>query len=342
MGQGSLTRTDYKKLLDIIHLAYTMDNRQEMWRAVWQELDKLIGFSSAVWLPRDATTRQFVFKDLLPYQLPLKAGLLFTTYYAPLDPLVSSGAMAKYLAAVKITDVIGPSKLVDTEYGHDFQSMISIFYEIAGNLKSQGDLIGCLGIHREKRDGDFTERHRAILDLLLPHLSNALHNLYLREALCQAPDNGVIVLSGEGTVRLMNDVARRALNGHPVQSIPDPDGGAGPSLFQTGAGSYRVRATTVRWGGKDKILILEPLPSQRIIGEKLDGFGLTNREQEIAALVVRGWGNREIAERLFIAEQTVKDHLHDIFAKVKIRRRSELAAKLLKFEPMKASRQKET
>ena len=36
-------------------------------------------------------------------------------------------------------------------------------------------------------------------------------------------------------------------------------------------------------------------------------------------------------ERLFICEQTVKDHLHDVFEKVKIRRRSELAAKLLEF-----------
>ncbi len=49
----------------------------------------------------------------------------------------------------------------------------------------------------------------------------------------------------------------------------------------------------------------------------------------MALWVVRGLSNREIAERIFIAEQTVKDHLHDVFEKMKIHRRSELAAKLL-------------
>ena len=47
--------------------------------------------------------------------------------------------------------------------------------------------------------------------------------------------------------------------------------------------------------------------------------------------VIRGLSNRQIAERLFIAEQTVKDHLHDIFEKMKIHHRSELVAKLLGF-----------
>ncbi len=299
-----------------------------MWRAVWEKLERLIGFSSAVWLPRNSATRQFVFEDLLPYQTTLKAGLLFTMYYAPLDPLVSSGAMARDLEAVKMTDVISPVRLPDTEYGHDFQPLTPLFFEMAGNLQSQGDLIGCLGIHRKKRDGDFTERHRMILNLTLPHLSNALHNLYLREAICQAPDNGVIVLNGDGSVRLMNGIAKRALNGRHVKSIPDSNSGA-PTLFRTDIGLYRVRSMPVRWVGKEKIIILEPLPSKRIIGQQFDGYGLTRREQEITGLVIQGWANKEIAEHLFIAEQTVKDHLHEVFDKIKIRRRSELAAKLL-------------
>lgn len=161
--RGSVTTRDYKQILDIIHLAHSIDDRAAMWRSVWEKLERLIGFSSAVWLPRNSATRQFVFEDLLPYQTTLKAGLLFTMYYAPLDPLVSSGAMARDLEAVKITDVISPSRLPDTEYGHDFQPMTPLFYEMAGNLQSQGDLIGCLGIHRKKLDGDFTERHRTIL-----------------------------------------------------------------------------------------------------------------------------------------------------------------------------------
>jgi DNA-binding NarL/FixJ family response regulator len=43
--------------------------------------------------------------------------------------------------------------------------------------------------------------------------------------------------------------------------------------------------------------------------------------------------NREIADRLFITEQTVKDHLHDVFNHLKITRRSELTVKVLALCP---------
>jgi DNA-binding NarL/FixJ family response regulator len=52
---------------------------------------------------------------------------------------------------------------------------------------------------------------------------------------------------------------------------------------------------------------------------------LSEREFEIAQLVVQGMGNREIAEKLFISENTVKNHLSRIFQKVGIKDRVELA-----------------
>ncbi|MDA8173565.1 MAG: LuxR C-terminal-related transcriptional regulator [Nitrospiraceae bacterium] len=67
------------------------------------------------------------------------------------------------------------------------------------------------------------------------------------------------------------------------------------------------------------------------IRTKLSRFNLTRREHEITALAISGLSNREIAERLFITEMTVKDHLKKIFGKLKIKRRSELAAKILGF-----------
>jgi DNA-binding NarL/FixJ family response regulator len=51
---------------------------------------------------------------------------------------------------------------------------------------------------------------------------------------------------------------------------------------------------------------------------------LSKREQEVAALVIAGWKNREIGEKLFISEQTVKNHVHYIFEKLQIRDRLEL------------------
>ena len=55
---------------------------------------------------------------------------------------------------------------------------------------------------------------------------------------------------------------------------------------------------------------------------------LTGREREIAALAAEGLRNREIAEKLFLSEATVKNHLKSVFRKLEIDRRSKLGEHL--------------
>jgi DNA-binding NarL/FixJ family response regulator len=52
--------------------------------------------------------------------------------------------------------------------------------------------------------------------------------------------------------------------------------------------------------------------------------GVTNREKEITDLVVQGCSNKEIAEKLFISQHTVKAHLNRIFRKFNTTSRSKL------------------
>jgi len=52
---------------------------------------------------------------------------------------------------------------------------------------------------------------------------------------------------------------------------------------------------------------------------------LSDREKEIVQLVAQGYRNKEIGEKLFISEQTVKNHLHNIFDKLGVSARLELA-----------------
>ena len=53
--------------------------------------------------------------------------------------------------------------------------------------------------------------------------------------------------------------------------------------------------------------------------------GLTEREAEVLALIAAGLSNTEIAERLFVAETTVKTHINRIFAKTQSRDRAQAA-----------------
>ena len=52
---------------------------------------------------------------------------------------------------------------------------------------------------------------------------------------------------------------------------------------------------------------------------------LTRREYEVTRLVARGRSNRQVADRLQISEQTVKNHIQSIFRKLGVDNRVELA-----------------
>ena len=51
-------------------------------------------------------------------------------------------------------------------------------------------------------------------------------------------------------------------------------------------------------------------------GRERERSPLSQREREIVALVAQGFKNKEMAEKMFISEQTVKNHLHNIFDKL--------------------------
>ena len=56
---------------------------------------------------------------------------------------------------------------------------------------------------------------------------------------------------------------------------------------------------------------------------RLQQLGITARELEILELIAGGLSNREIAERLFVSENTVKTHSSRLFEKLSAKRRTQ-------------------
>ena len=57
---------------------------------------------------------------------------------------------------------------------------------------------------------------------------------------------------------------------------------------------------------------------------------LTAREQQVLQLVAQGRTNREIADKLVVSENTVKNHLRNILAKLHLENRVQAAAYALR------------
>lgn len=60
---------------------------------------------------------------------------------------------------------------------------------------------------------------------------------------------------------------------------------------------------------------------------KLKELGITQREHEILGLIAEGLSNREIGERLFVSENTVKTHSSRLFDKMSVNRRVQAVQK---------------
>ena len=78
---------------------------------------------------------------------------------------------------------------------------------------------------------------------------------------------------------------------------------------------------------KEVVVVKEvPVPAAQSFAlneQRLKDLGITRRELEILELIAQGLSNREIADKLFVSENTVKTHSSRLFDKLSARRRTQ-------------------
>ncbi|HEY2041716.1 MAG TPA: response regulator transcription factor [Jatrophihabitans sp.] len=105
--------------------------------------------------------------------------------------------------------------------------------------------------------------------------------------------------------------------------------GAAGYLLKEIRGSSLVDAIRQVAAGKS---LLDPAVTERLLSRLRDGepqderlAALTDREREVLALISDGLTNREIGERLFLAEKTIKNYVSGLLAKLGMQRRTQAA-----------------
>ena len=101
--------------------------------------------------------------------------------------------------------------------------------------------------------------------------------------------------------------------------------------------SYSARAFPVGLDGKGKkpsyiMIVVEKIGKKRSMDFKKAGtqYQFTKRELELVKFVCEGITNKEISQKLFISEHTVKDHIKNIMRKMNAASRNEIVAILIR------------
>ncbi len=273
----------------------------------------------------------------------------YAAYYSALDPtglpayVTRSRATAAGAPPYSVSDlmeVVDYSSFVSTEFYNDFLKSAGIHYDLVAFLSPNNGTRGAICLHRARQRDPFSEEEIAVLDLIAPFVGNHLERMVtagLQSVVSSTPGRGVIVCDPQGRVLFCNDIARRVCSsgerGLPgMEAAADPDFVgftlAGPEALADRLG-VRVdsQELLLDHGAPARLITLQP--REELAGSwggfLQERFTLTEREVEVLDRLIAGESNRQISNSLFIAECTVKKHIHSIGTKVGARSRTAIA-----------------
>jgi DNA-binding NarL/FixJ family response regulator len=166
-------------------------------------------------------------------------------------------------------------------------------FEIVGETQNGTEVIGLV----ERTSPDLV-----VLDVRMPELDG----LTLLDSLrTRFPDVKVVMLSASTSPDLVETALRRGASAYVVKSVDPAD--LPSTLRQVASGTV---FSTVSAPGSE-----EPTAGQ--------SAGLTDREIAILSALSRGLSNEQIAKELWVARQTVKFHLTNVYRKLGVKSRTE-------------------
>ena len=155
---------------------------------------------------------------------------------------------------------------------------------------------------------DLVERHRPDIALLDIHMPGPGGLECLDRIRAEHPGVKVVLISAGADGQEIQGALRRGAAGYLVKSINPADIPAALRQVHEGTAYYAVAGDE---GGGE-------LPG----AEFARRTGLTPRELEMLVAVVGGRSNREIAQELWVTEQTVKFHLGNVYRKLSVANRA--------------------
>jgi DNA-binding CsgD family transcriptional regulator len=351
------------QLLDMIERIYAAVNDAEMVREAFKALRDWMPFPSGVFMPVDPDTLQL--QAGLCFDCNAADMDTYLAHYAPLDPYVLRQPSPVLLnQTVRLSDVMSASELGRSEFG-EFMQRVPYHHALGILTAVAGQPVAVFCVHRQRHERDFSEGESAIIDCIGPHLARAITLRRQASDLAHRREMGILVIGVGGEASYLNAAAQRFLGTTPVSMVRAALPPQGTGVISVASRRYRVSqvpweaasllhrfavedavantidrrppeaCTVERWpavvrdGAKAIIVTLRPFRQRMDLVQRLAQDGLSPRQSEIVECVFRGLSNGEIALQLAIGEQTVKDHLGNIFRLLGVRSRTALMARVM-------------
>jgi DNA-binding CsgD family transcriptional regulator len=267
-------------------------------------------------------------------------------------PLIAYSAATGDGSAKKISDFWTQAQFHASDLYALVYRPIGIEYQMAVSLPAPRPIV--IGIVVNRAEGDFSERDRAVLNVLRPHLVQAWQNakdqtrlralLGAASAASEEEGAGVVVLSDPpheltagSLISLFRYFGRPGRNGPFPARVERWLDAQRSRLATAGAiellkplraehGSQRMvlRYLAAQGDHPGALLLREEALSPR--RQSLESMGLTARESEIVLCLIGGESNAAIGQSLHVSPATVKKHLDNIYTKLGVRGRGRLTA----------------
>jgi DNA-binding CsgD family transcriptional regulator len=209
---------------------------------------------------------------------------------------------------------------------------------------TDGACWGAAGLVRAGRD--FTDRETEFLAAVAPAVATATRAAVRSEVNGRAAGGqpAVAVVGAGGELRSATPAARewqerldeiapgRFAVMMQVMAVGARSAASGGfrARLRDGRGQWAVlQASPLIGADEEQVAVaIEPASGDQLLGLMFMAYGLTTREREICREVMAGHSTADIGGRLFISPHTIQDHLKSVFAKVGVRSRGELVARL--------------
>ncbi len=178
-------------------------------------------------------------------------------------------------------------------------------------LEADIEVVDDVGTPNEALDA--VEEHQPdvmLLDLKLGDDRQAEGLDVCTEIVRHHPEVGVVILTTFHDQSMVRDALRRGARGYVLKDVDAADLLKIVRAVHRGESGFDTRSAA--------------LVVRSLAGEPPPDTNLTEREIEMVRLLARGLTNREIGQTSFISESTVKFHLRNIMAKLKVHRRAEV------------------